>query len=111
MKINIIQKDSKPTIKETFPAPGKLLHLGEVGLVHLLSLDVGVEEHLLQDVHRKHTLESSFFLQASLASPHPSFSWLAVLGSWQTHRWHTFGWLSRTLCPLWYQDLKLATPG
>ena len=90
-----------------------VLHLGEAGVVHLLGLDVVLEEHLLQDglVHLLdvvieellslggHDVVGHIPGELLLASKprHPSSlsSWLA--DSWLADTWLADTWLSRSL--------------
>jgi hypothetical protein len=58
-------EDSKPTIKETFPSVGKLLRLGEAGLVHVLCLDVVIEE--------LHPLGGHLVVELNFSTPFPLF--------------------------------------
>ena len=87
-----------------------VLHLGEAGVVHLLGLDVVLEEHLLQDglVHLLDVVIEELLTLAvtvcswtrswrapscklaSPVSPRSSFSWL-------TDSWLADTWLSRSL--------------
>ena len=91
-----------------FPCLLAVLHLGEAGVVHLLGLDVVLEEHLLQDglVHLldvvieellplgEHLVVEHVPGELLLHASKPRHLPLTLLPSllgWQTHGWQTLG--------------------